>query len=272
MFAEVHGHQLFYEDIGSPKAPPLVFLHGMSFSHRMWRHQVAALSEHYRVLLVDLRGHGQSQVGDGQYTQKLFVEDLIGLLDELRIHRVTLCGLSLGAAVAMRTTLDHPERVGGLILSNTRADGDDYDDIVWRERVIVRIKQLGIGRFVETFLRTVFAPQSFLARKEEIQIIRETMEQMSPLGMCGALLAQAARPNLVPRLFRIKVPTLVVAGELDTFTPPSLAEIIHDGIAGSMLRYVPHSAHMSPLENPDEFNKLLLEFLPYTHDHQLGKS
>lgn len=241
----------------------------MSFSHRMWHRQTAALSDRYRLLLPDLRGHGQSQAGDGQYTQKLFVEDLITLLDELHIRRVTLCGLSLGAAVAMRTALDHPERVSGLILSNTRADGDSYEDIVWRERVILRIKQLGIGRFVETFLRTVFARHSFATRQDDIALIRETMTQMSPLAMCGALLAQAARPNLVPRLFRIQVPTLVIAGELDTFTPPSLAETIHDAIAGSQLRYVPQSAHMSPLENPEFYNALLEEFLPLTHDHAL---
>lgn len=269
MRLEIHGHQLYYKDIGSPSAPPLIFLHGMSFSHQMWQAQIPFLSNHYRLILPDFRGHGQSDVGDGQYTQKLFVEDLIALLDELHIRRATLCGLSLGAAVAMRTALDYPDRISGLILCNTRADGDEYEDIVWRERVILRIKQLGIGRFVETFLRTIFARQSFATRKEEVQLIRETMEQMSPLAMCGALLAQAARPNLVPRLFRIKVPTLVITGELDTFTPPSLAETIHDGIPGSQLRFIPQSAHMSPLENPDVFNAFLLEFLPLTHDHAL---
>lgn len=269
MFVKIHGCQVFYDVIGSESAPPLVFLHGMSFSHRQWQHQISAFSSKYRLILPDIRGHGQSEAGDGQYTQKLFSEDLIALLNDLRIQRVTLCGLSMGAAIAMRTALDHPERISGLILSNTRADADSDDDITWRERVIQRIKQLGVKRFVETFLKTIFAQGSFKTRPEEVQLIRETMLLMTPLAMCGTLLAQAARPNLVPRLFRIKIPTLVITGDLDTFTPPSLAEQIHDAIPGSMLRYVANSAHMSPLENPTAYNELLEEFLPLTHDHKL---
>lgn len=269
MFAQLNGSQLFYEYIGPETAPPVVFLHGMSFSHRQWHRQIDALLPHYRLLLLDLRGHGQSDVGDAQYTQRLYVDDLIALLDELHIRRATLCGLSLGGAVAMRTALDHPERVSGLVLCNTRADDDDYEDIVWRERVVQRIKKIGINRYVETFLKTIFAPGSFTTHQDAVQLIRETMLAMSPLAMCGALLSQAARPNLVPRLFRIKVPTLVIAGELDTFTPPSLAETIADSIPGSVLRVLKHSAHLSPLEDADEFNAHLLEFLPLTHDHRL---
>jgi 3-oxoadipate enol-lactonase len=272
MFADINGHSLFYEVIGPDAAPPVVFLHGMSFSHQLWSKQAAAFSTDYRLILPDFRGHGQSAIGDGQYTQKLFVEDLIALLDHLHLWRVTLCGLSLGGAVAMRTALDHPERVSGLVLSNTRADADSYDDIVWRERVTLRIKKMGVHRYIETFLKTIFAPESFATRTQEVDLIRHIMRVMPPLAMCGALISQAARPNLVPRLYKIKVPTLVIAGELDTFTPPSLAEQIQDAIPGSMLRLVPHSAHMSPLENPEEYNHLLREFLPLTHDHSPGQN
>ena len=102
MKAIINGIELYYEDSGSPTATPIVLIHGFPFSHEMWRPQIELLKSKYRVIAYDVRGHGESEVGGGQYLIEFFVEDLIGLLDHLKIEKTILCGLSMGGYTALR--------------------------------------------------------------------------------------------------------------------------------------------------------------------------
>lgn len=257
----LNGCGIHYIDEGDPEGIPVVFIHGMLFDHRTWRPQVDALRGRFRIIAFDARGHGNSDAGDCQYTHRMFAEDLAALLDHLRIERAVLCGLSMGGAVALRTFELFRERVLGLLLCDTHSASDSNEAKQRRELAISEIKSNGFEHFAEGFLRMVFRPAFFSARPEIIEEVRATILATTPLAACGVLLAQAARTDTTPLLSEIGVPTLLLAGEDDILTPPSIMHSMHLKIPRSEFRIIPEAGHASNMENPSDFNKYLLEFL-----------
>src|SRR2546427_11481610 len=102
MNVSINGIDSYFIDAGDPTAQPVVLIHGFPFSHEMWNQQIELLKKDYRVIAYDVRGHGRSGVADGQYTIEFFVDDLIGLMDHLKIEKAVMCGLSMGGYVALR--------------------------------------------------------------------------------------------------------------------------------------------------------------------------
>ena len=127
MKAVVNGGEVFYVERGISDAAPIVLIHGFPFSHEMWEPQIEVLQKRFRVIAYDLRGHGKSGVGDGQYTLEFFVDDLLGLLGHLKIERAVLCGLSMGGYIALRAVERNPERVRSLILADTQSKADSNE-------------------------------------------------------------------------------------------------------------------------------------------------
>jgi 3-oxoadipate enol-lactonase len=147
MERRINGIKMQYIDVGNPDALPVILIHGMTFDHRSWNPQIELLKQNYRVIAYDIRGHGKTDVGDGQYTYKMFVNDLITLLDHLEIDKAVFCGLSMGGAIAIRAFEMYPERIKALILCDTRSEADSNETKYWRENSIELIKQNGIGPF-----------------------------------------------------------------------------------------------------------------------------
>lgn len=261
MKAVVNGGEIFYVDAGISKAAPIVLIHGFPFSHEMWDPQIEALQKRFRVIAYDLRGHGKSGVGDGQYTLEFFVDDLLGLLDHLRIERAVLCGLSMGGYIALRAVERKPERVRGLILADTQAKADSNEAKLKRAAAIKSVKAMGVNAYAEGFVKSVFAPQTLANNKAAVEKIRRIIEANSSLGICGALLALASRTDTTESLPGIKAPTLILVGEHDALTPPSASQEMRNRIPNSEIHVIPNAAHMSNLENSEEFNKHLLDFL-----------
>ncbi|OGW40935.1 MAG: hypothetical protein A2Y97_03070 [Nitrospirae bacterium RBG_13_39_12] len=257
----INGINTFYIDTGNPDALPIVFVHGMTLDHKMWQPQIEFFKNKYRVIAYDLRGHGKSEQGDYQYTHRQFADDLIELLNYLNIDHAVLCGLSMGGAVSLRTIEIYPERVYAMILCNTRSDPDSNETIYLRENSIQSIKTKGLKPFSDEFLRSIFSRDSFVKRPEIVRFIQNIILSNKPLSVCGTLLAQAARTDTTPTLSKIKVQVLIISGENDTLTPPDIAKAMHDKISDSQLRIIPDASHISNLENTEEFNKLLLQFL-----------
>ncbi len=261
MEAMINGIRLHYLDIGKPDGMPVMLLHGMTFDHTMWHPQIEILKQQYRVVAPDLRGHGRSEAGDGQFTYRHFVDDLVALLDHLGIEKVVLCGLSMGGAISLRTVELHPERIRALILCDTTCHSDTNEARYRRENAILAIKKDGPAVFADSFLQTVFAPRSFEIHAEKIDRIRKTILSTSPLGICGALLAQAARSDTCGTLGKISVPVLILVGSEDTLTPPGVMRAMHEHIPGSEFHVISGAAHVTNLENTEEFNRYMLEFL-----------
>jgi pimeloyl-ACP methyl ester carboxylesterase len=230
----------------------------------MWKGQINTLQDGkntLRIIAYDLRGHGRSDVGDGQYTIELFVDDLIALLDHLKIDKAILCGFSLGGYIALRAIERNPDRFTALILCDTMSVADSNEAKVRRANAIKQIKKDGVERYAEGFLKAVFATETFNTKHDIVDGLRRTILSNSPLGICGALLALAGRTDTTAALSKINVPTLLLVGEHDAVTPPASAKSMHEEIRNSKLHLINGSAHMSNLENPAQFNEYLISFL-----------
>jgi pimeloyl-ACP methyl ester carboxylesterase len=139
MFGSINGINLYYTDTGNEESSPIVFVHGFPFSSKMWNRQTKMLldsNRHLRIVTYDLRGHGQSEIGDGQYTIELFVDDLVALLDNLKIDKTILCGFSMGGYIALRAIERNPERFDGLVLCDTMSTADSNEAKVKRANSI----------------------------------------------------------------------------------------------------------------------------------------
>jgi 3-oxoadipate enol-lactonase len=261
MKAEINGAEIFYTDIGEKSATPVVLIHGFPFNSDMWKPQIDPLKTTFRVITYDVRGHGRSEVGDGQYTLEMFVDDLIALLDYLQLEKVVLCGLSMGGYIALRAVERNPERCRALILCDTTCNADSNEAKLRRAASIKTIKSTGVKPYAEEFPKAALSSQTFLKRRDVVEAVRSMIQSNSPIGICGALLALAARTETIPCLPKISVPTLILVGEEDKTTPPELSEKMHQLIPNSELQIVSNAAHLSNLENPEEFNNHLLNFL-----------
>lgn len=261
MKIRINNIQMNYAERGLPQGLPVVFIHGFPFNHSMWEPQMKALPNHIRAITYDVRGHGESDVADGQYTLEFFVDDLIGLLDHLVIPQAVLCGLSMGGYIALRAVERRPDRIKGLVLCDTRSETDPNEGKIKRSATIKAIKYDGVAPFAENFVKAVFAEKTFQANPAAVEMIKSSIMSNSPIGICGTALALACRTDTTNSLAQINVPTLIMVGELDKLTPLEAAHSLHEKIPHSQLRIIPQAAHMSNLENPAEFNKHLIEFL-----------
>lgn len=240
----------------------MVLVHGFPLSSEMWKYQIQELhKKHLRFITYDLRGHGRSDVSDGQFTIELFVDDLVALLDYLKIGKAILCGFSMGGYVALRAIERNPGRFDALILCDTMSTADSDEAKIRRANSVKQVKKEGVERFAEGFLKAAFAAQTFDTKPDIISETRKIILSNSPLGICGTLIAMAGRTDTTETLSKINVPTLILVGKHDKVTPPTLASIMHEKIRNSEMHVIEDASHMSNMENATAFNGHLTHFL-----------
>jgi 3-oxoadipate enol-lactonase len=261
MKIKLNDHTINYAERGLPQGMPVVFVHGFPFDHTMWEPQMKALPNHFRAITYDVRGHGASDVGDGQYTIEFFVDDLVALLDHLVIDKAVFCGLSMGGYIVLRAYERYPERFKALVLCDTKSEADNNEGKIKRSATLKTLKTEGVGVFADEFVKAIFAPESFQTHPEVIESTKRTIRANSPIGISGAALALATRTDTTGVLSKIQVPTLILVGEHDKLTPPSASEAMQRQITGSEIQIIRHAGHMSNLENASEFDKHLIDFL-----------
>ncbi len=261
MYAYINSNPLYYVDYGNTDAMPVIFLHGFPFSHEMWSEQLEMVSKTDRAIAYDIRGHGRSYVGEAQFTIEHHVDDLLGLLDHVKLRTVVIVGLSMGGYIALRALERNPDRFRAAVLCNTKSEPDNNEGKIKRFDTMKAVRQHGSEVFAEAFVKNVFAPESFTTKTSAIATIKNIIKQTPSLSIAGTLLALASRTDTTPSLAEIKMPTLILVGEKDVTTPPAQSQSMHQKIVGSELHIIPDAAHMSNLENPEEFNKHLLSFL-----------
>ena len=255
------GVRLTYELHQNQKTVPVVFVHGFPFSKMMWRPQIEFLQNDFSILAFDIRGHGESEVGDGQYSLELLVDDFFGLLDHLDIRQCIAIGLSMGGYILLRAVQRNPERFGGLVLCDTKSEADTDEIKLRRAAQAKAVKSMDINQFAEAFVKNVFASEAFQRHPGAVRQIHETIAQTSPTSIAGTLLALAGRSDTTAVLPNISVPVLILVGQLDAVTPVSSSLSMKERIAGSEFHAIPHAGHLSNLENPEEFNRHLDSFL-----------
>jgi pimeloyl-ACP methyl ester carboxylesterase len=257
--ARVRGIELAYDDRGS--GPAVVLLHGYPFNRTMWREQAEALIEKYRVITPDLRGLGETTVkGDEPATMEEMARDVVALLDELRIGRVTLCGLSMGGYVAFAFYRRFPLRVRSLVLADTRAQADTEEVRRNRAEQAEKILREGMELIADDFLKKVLTRETLAGKPETVAHVREMILKTTPQGAANALRGMAVRPDQTAFLEQVLAPTLILVGSKDELTPPGDAELMHREIRGSRLEIIKGASHLSNLERPVEFNRALLDF------------
>jgi 3-oxoadipate enol-lactonase len=150
-----------YIDEGLVNAPSIIFIHGFPLNKEMWNKQVVELKEDYRVIAYDIRGHGNSDAGDDDFSIELFVNDLLSLMDALKIDKTILCGLSMGGYIALQAIEDRPGRFIALVLCDTNCAADKPEAKEKRMQTIDSIKETGMEKYTEESLKKLFAPVSF---------------------------------------------------------------------------------------------------------------
>ncbi len=246
---------------GNKNNQAIIFIHGFPHDHRMWDYQVEDLKEDYFCVTYDIRGLGESYIGDGQYTMEAFVWDLYSVIDELQIEKPIICGLSMGGYISFRAVEKEQERFAGLILCDTRAEDDSNEGKLIRSNSINKINVEGVESFVNDFVPKCFHPQTPEKLSEMYERTLEISKSQNSLGVKGALFAMLSRGNTTDSLKDIKIPTLVLVGRKDALTPPKTMKKIAKKIKKSKFHIVPKAGHMAPLENPEFVNEKIKLFL-----------
>jgi 3-oxoadipate enol-lactonase len=262
MRASINGYNVHYILSGSAGGHPVTFVHGFPFSLEMWSAQTDAVTgAGFRTLAYDVRGHGSSDVGDGQYTIEAHVDDLFALLDQLKIERTAIVGLSMGGYIALRALEREPARFSAVVLCDTKSEADNDEGRIRRATSARMVKKSGSAAYAAEYVKSMFTEESFTARRAAVESIRQIIARTPPLSIAGTLIALAARTDTSHSLASIAVPALILVGEKDAVTPLPSAQSMHEKIRGSELHVVPAAAHLSNIENPAFFNEKLLSFL-----------
>lgn len=240
---------------------PLLLVHGFPLDHTMWAGQIAELSNSVRVIAPDLRGFGSSPTRGEKATMVQFADDLAALLDHLAIREpVVLCGLSMGGYIAFQFWRKYADRLRGLILCDTRAAADTPEAAAGRHAMAERVLREGPGPLVDAMLPKLFAESTRQQRPEIVEGLRRVMMANDPRGIAAAARGLAERPDMTAVLAEIRCPTLVVVGQSDAISPPGEMRGIASAIPGADFVEISAAGHMSPLENPAEFNAAALKF------------
>jgi pimeloyl-ACP methyl ester carboxylesterase len=255
----LNGIEITYDDVGSGTA--IVCIHGHPFNRSMWNPQVEALRDSYRVVTFDLRGYGESQGDDTPIAFEVFAQDTLALMDVLEIKAAAVMGLSMGGQIAFETWFQAPERVLALILADSSAHLDTPEGKQVRNDTADRLLKEGMGPYAEEVLSKMVGPSTISTKPDIAAHVMGMMQTTRPSGAASALRARSERRDYVPLLGGITVPTCIFVGRDDEFTPVSIAESMHEQIPGSQLVVIEAAGHMPNLEQPEAFNRALLNFL-----------
>lgn len=258
--AFINGITMTYDDTGAGGGTALLLVHGHPFDRTMWRPQQDAAPGH-RVVTPDLRGYGATQVVPGVTPLSTFAHDLAGLLDHLGERRAVLCGLSMGGQIVLEFHRLFPERVAGLVLADTFAQGETDQGRKERNERADRLLREGMSGYAHEVLDSMVAPATVANLPDVAGHVLGMMLAAPPEGAAAALRGRAERPDYTAMLPAVAVPTLVVVGRDDVFTPVADAEFLHRRIPGARLAVVEGAGHLPNLERPAAFNDALAGLL-----------
>jgi 3-oxoadipate enol-lactonase len=241
---------------GPPTAPAILLLGSLGTTSDIWRPQIQPLSERYRVIRLDTRGHGQSAVPAGDYTLDDLGADALGVLDAAGVERAAVCGISLGGMTAMWLAAHAPERVRALVPVSTGLKIGVRT--TWEERIL-QVRSAGTASVAGSAMGRWLTDRFRRGHPDVVAWCREMLADCPADGYigCCAILRDADLHGVAQR---IVTPTLVIVGREDPVTPPADAHEIADHIAGARLMTL-DASHICTVERPDEFNEAVLGFL-----------
>src|SRR5436190_1951386 len=255
--------QISYEIMG--EGPPVVLLHPFPANHELWLPATQQLVTRYRVILPDLRGHGDSGVGEGPATMAKHAADISRILDDARVGRAAFAGVSIGGYVLFEFWRRNRERVSALALIDTKAAPDTPEGRAGRLQSAADVLERGVEPFIESMLPKLLGETTRRARPDLVEAAQEMMLKMSPEDISLALKGMADRPDSVPTLKTVNVPTLILVGDEDTLTTVADAELMKQNISGSRMKVIAKAGHYALWEQSEETGKVLRQFLDAVH-------
>lgn len=255
-FAEAGDLRVHFALTGRADASLVVLSNSLGTSLSMWDPQVPALEREFRVLRYDTRGHGQTALTPGFYTIEQLAQDVVRLLDALRLDRAHFCGLSLGGMIGMWLGVHAAKRLNKLVLCNTAARIGTRE--MWNAR-IEEVRKTGMKQVAATVVERCFTPEFRARSPQAAASAQQTIENSPPEGY-AACCAAIRDTDLREAISAIRVPTLVIAGAKDPATPPAEGHFLADRIVGAQYAEL-ETAHLANLEAPDSFTSTLIRFL-----------
>jgi pimeloyl-ACP methyl ester carboxylesterase len=250
--------EVAYQVLGS--GSPLVLLHPFPVHHEFWLPAAQALTSRFQLILPDLRGHGESGVGEGPATMEKHAIDIARILDHAEIGRVPFVGVSIGGYVLFDFWRRYRGRVAALALCNTKASADSPEAKAGRLQAAADVLERGTESFFESMVPKLIGQTTRDSRPDLVDGALRMMRKMSAGNVAQVQRGMAERPDSVPDLKMINVPTLLVTGDEDILTGAPEAELMRRNISGSELKIIRHAGHYSPWEQATEVGKLLRQF------------
>jgi pimeloyl-ACP methyl ester carboxylesterase len=258
----IRGIQLNYEDQGT--GTPIIFVHGHPFDHTMWKYQVPRFSTEHRLIMPDLRGYGRTDVTPGRVMLDEMALDILHLLEALRISTAVFCGLSMGGQIVLDFYRLFPEKVTALVIVDSDARGETSESRVQRLQKADKIIETGMRQHTDDTIHQYIAPAS-LTNTSVYTHLYEMMSTTHPEGAAAAHRGRAERRDHLSILPSVQVPSLIIVGEEDYFTPEPIARIMSDNIPCAELAVIPGAGHLPNMETPESFNNILHAFLLKHH-------
>ena len=256
-FANVNGTKLYYETAG--KGRTVVFIHGGLVDSRLWDDQFKVFARKFRVVRYDLRGYGRSEFPTAAFSH---VEDLYALLQYLKVKKASLVGLSVGSSVAMEFALAHPEMVEKIILTSAGLRGSklppNKQNLAIYKAAEEKGMEMAIGMWLESDLfATAKGNDRFVKRTR--QMLADNYKYWGPTPR--PIPETWPKPPTAERLSELKSSTLIIVGEKDAKTILDTADILKEKIAAVVMVTIPGVSHHLNMENPKEYNRIVIEFL-----------
>ena len=241
----------------------LVLLHAFPLAAEMWRPQLEAVPEGWRFIAPDLRGFGQSQIGDPSLpvTVEGYARDVVALLDHEGVERAVIAGLSMGGYVAFALLRLAPERIAGLVLADTRSEADDEAARASRDGMKETLAQGGAAAVLRRMLPGLLGATTRASRPDLVRRVRELVLAQPAEGIRHAIQSLKSRPDSTPLLAAVACPTLIIVGDEDQIMNVDSVRRMHARIPGAELAVIQGAGHLSNLEQPAGFNAALFAFL-----------
>jgi len=227
----------------------------------MWEGQLRLASQGWRVIAPQLRGFDGTPAASPAASVDDFAGDLVDLLDGLHIDQAVIGGLSMGGYITFALFRHAARYFRGMVLADTRAPADPPQAVEGRQRMLQAVRERGVAAAADEMLPKLVCDATRANQPAVVDNLRTMMMGNSSEAVAGAILALMTRPDSTPVLATIHCPTLIVVGEQDAITPPSMSQDMQRGIAGAELVVIPEAGHMSNLEQPAAFNAALAHFL-----------
>ncbi|MBL6955087.1 MAG: 3-oxoadipate enol-lactonase [Alphaproteobacteria bacterium] len=254
-----NGITMDYEFFGPEGAPVVVLSHSLGSSSIMWAPQLPQLTEKYRVLCYDTRGHGGTSAPAGEYSLDQLGSDAMALLDGMDLSQVHWVGLSMGGMIGQNLALRQNGRFKSLTLCDTSSQIPASARATWDDRIAIATAG-GMAPLTEPTMERWFTAPYLAKKPSAVDAIREQFLATPPAGFIGC--CHALKPlDYLDQLHTIDLPTMIIVGAEDTGTPVAASEAMHERIANSQLVVLPEAAHLANIEQPAGFTKALLGFL-----------